>query len=406
MRKMIVFAAVLGLATTAHAAQAPGQKCQSSKNQEAGKYASCLYKAEATLLQTKGSCSLTTATGCYDDGDCPVSETCTKDLTKYGEAVTKCEGKFGEKWATLTQKAADALDPCPDGLLVEEIKEAVDEHVANVAAGLAGEGLSDCSGELLSCEGDLSTCETDLGMVETDLTTCEGTLTTCDSNLSTCEGALVVALGCGDGDIDAGEDCDTGNLNGGTCTGEGFAGGVLRCDAGCAYDTSDCYASRFVDNGDGTITDNGTGRMWAKKSDDGSIHDKDRTDTWDDDRWFLEADGTAFDYIAYLNGAVAGYCFAGHCDWRLPTKEELQGLVVGSEAAPKIDPIFKAPCTAGCAVTACSCTRSSFYWSSTTFRGASGDFAWGVNFLDGVVSENGKTELYGRRHVRAVRVGL
>ncbi len=33
----------------------------------------------------------------------------------------------------------------------------------------------------------------------------------------------------------------------------------------------------YTDNGDGTITDNVTGLMWEKKSDDGSIHDKDNT---------------------------------------------------------------------------------------------------------------------------------
>ncbi len=36
MRKMIVIAAVLGLAAAAHAAQSPERKCQSGKNQEAG----------------------------------------------------------------------------------------------------------------------------------------------------------------------------------------------------------------------------------------------------------------------------------------------------------------------------------------------------------------------------------
>jgi hypothetical protein len=40
-------------------------------------------------------------------------------------------------------------------------------------------------------------------------------------------------------------------------------------------------ASRaYTDNGDGTITDNTTGLMWEKKSDDGTIHDKDNTYTW------------------------------------------------------------------------------------------------------------------------------
>ena len=38
----------------------------------------------------------------------------------------------------------------------------------------------------------------------------------------------------------------------------------------------------YTDNGDGTITDNNTGLMWEKLSHDGSIHDVNNTDTWDD----------------------------------------------------------------------------------------------------------------------------
>jgi hypothetical protein len=39
-------------------------------------------------------------------------------------------------------------------------------------------------------------------------------------------------------------------------------------------------ARSYTDNGDGTITDNVTGLMWEKKSDDGGIHDKDNMYTW------------------------------------------------------------------------------------------------------------------------------
>ena len=37
----------------------------------------------------------------------------------------------------------------------------------------------------------------------------------------------------------------------------------------------------YTDNGDGTITDNNTGLMWEKKSDDGDLlHDKDNSYYW------------------------------------------------------------------------------------------------------------------------------
>ena len=38
----------------------------------------------------------------------------------------------------------------------------------------------------------------------------------------------------------------------------------------------------FTDNGDGTVTDNRTGLVWEKKSDNDDIHDQDMTYTWVD----------------------------------------------------------------------------------------------------------------------------
>ena len=52
-------------------------------------------------------------------------------------------------------------------------------------------------------------------------------------------------------------------------------------------------ARSYTDNGDGTITDNTTGLMWEKLTDDGSIHDWDNVYTWEG----------AFAKIAALNAA-------------------------------------------------------------------------------------------------------
>jgi len=48
---------------------------------------------------------------------------------------------------------------------------------------------------------------------------------------------------CGNGSVDAGEECDGGNVGGADCTtlGLGFTGGQLACD-GCSFDTSACTA--------------------------------------------------------------------------------------------------------------------------------------------------------------------
>ena len=66
---------------------------------------------------------------------------------------------------------------------------------------------------------------------------------------------------------------------------------------------------RFVDNGDGTVTDNEVGLMW-KQTD--SYQD---TSKWCN--WF-----TALDYIRELGLKK----FAGYIDWRLPTLEEAEEL--------------------------------------------------------------------------------
>src|SRR5690242_13529784 len=46
--------------------------------------------------------------------------------------------------------------------------------------------------------------------------------------------------GCGDGVVDADEQCDGSNLDGATCVSRGFASGTLSCTASCHFDTSQC----------------------------------------------------------------------------------------------------------------------------------------------------------------------
>ena len=161
-------------------------------------------------------------------------------------------------------------------------------------------------------------------------------------------------------------------------------------------------ASRsFTDNGDGTITDNVTGLMWEKKSDDGSIHDLDNTYTWGMGFLPYPMDGTMVTtFLAALN---SGGGFAGHTDWRIPNVNELQSIANYQNVIPAVDAVFNTSCMAGCAVTTCSCTKPNGYWSSTTYQG-SPDNAWDVFFSDGNVSLNSKVG--GVHFVRAVRGGL
>ncbi len=146
----------------------------------------------------------------------------------------------------------------------------------------------------------------------------------------------------------------------------------------------------FVDNGDGTVTDNQTGLMWEKKvAGSGCLH------CMDDDYVWVDA---MSDWISEVNGHIddpdtqAG--LGGHTDWRLPTSVELQTIVDLSQGFcggapfgdPCIDPIFGP-------------TASSPVWSSST-TSSDPNNAWEVNFIDGVVNFSPKGLIF---QVRAVR---
>lgn len=155
----------------------------------------------------------------------------------------------------------------------------------------------------------------------------------------------------------------------------------------------------YTDNGDGTITDNNTGLMWEKKSDDGSVHDWDNSYTWGMTSSPYTMNGTMVtSFLATLNTPP---CFAGHCDWRIPNKKDLESIVDVEIYNPAVSAVFNNGCTPGCTVTTRSCTRS-YYWSSTTYRGYEG-FAWYAYFFYSDVDTNTKSN---GSYVRAVRGGL
>lgn len=120
---------------------------------------------------------------------------------------------------------------------------------------------------------------------------------------------------------------------------------------------------RFIDNGDGTITDTQTGLVWEKGEGPRL--------TWQE----------AVDRCKALD-------LAGHCDWRLPTIQELFAVVDFGRYAPACDPVFG--------------MRSYSYWSATTDAGGS-SYAWGLYFGDGGAFSYSKS---GNYYVRAVRGGL
>jgi hypothetical protein len=212
------------------------------------------------------------------------------------------------------------------------------------------------------------------------------------------------------GDESAMQSCITAHANavaaalmsGGTCGSGGLPEtGQTQCDQGagtlgaCPGSPSGqdgavlAGASRsYTDNGDGTITDNVTGLMWEKLSLDGSIHDVNNAYGW----------YAAPTKIATLNSGS----FAGHTDWRLPNRLELETLVDAGHTPPCIDPAFDTHGPPGCTVVTCSFTQTNGYWSSTTYQ-STPTKAWFVYFNTGEVEASPKTNV---TYVRAVRGGL
>lgn len=161
---------------------------------------------------------------------------------------------------------------------------------------------------------------------------------------------------------------------------------------------------RFVDNGNGTVTDYDTGLQWEKKTSPGGgaadPHDVDNTYTWNTTFGGTAPNGTAFtnflgvlNNCSFANGIVlnsAGFAF--HCDWRLPTLVELQSIRLEPPCGgPCIDPIF-GPTAAGVA---------DVYWTATTDTNSPSS-AWIVPFTAG----SGADIKGSDNNVRAVRGGL
>jgi len=108
------------------------------------------------------------------------------------------------------------------------------------------------------------------------------------------------------------EDCETGTVPGQ----DGFYGA-----GGCATN-----GVRFVDNGDGTVTDRCTGLMWSQDVDTTGDGNSDGGDL------LLWCDALAF---------CEGLTKAGHSDWRLPNIFELESIVDRSRVNPALDPVFE-----------------------------------------------------------------
>src|SRR5690349_3101221 len=80
--------ALLCSASLAAAAGTPEQKCESGKNDAAGKYDACMFKARKSFVVTG-------------------------DSVAFGAAAAKCESKLESRWDKLEFAAALAGASCP-----------------------------------------------------------------------------------------------------------------------------------------------------------------------------------------------------------------------------------------------------------------------------------------------------
>lgn len=144
-------------------------------------------------------------------------------------------------------------------------------------------------------------------------------------------------------------------------------GPYTRCVAGQSFSLG-----TYLDNGDGTITDQSTDLRWQKCSMGfsdplGCASGSASTSDWQ----------SALSYCKNLTLASRS--------WRLPNISELRSLIDTSRSLTTIN------------ITNFPNTVANFYWSSTSY--VSGAAAWYVNFNYGAVTNNAKTNPYYARCV-------
>lgn len=142
--------------------------------------------------------------------------------------------------------------------------------------------------------------------------------------------------------------------------------------------------SEIIDNKNGTVTFKSTGLTWQKCS---------VGQTWAGET----CSGNATE-MSWNEAMKISVNFAGHNDWRLPTKEELLALVFCSDEKYDLDGSCKnmtdVPTINS---TYFPNTQSSKYWSSYADLNSS---AWNVNFYNGYSGYNDKEYGYFVRLVR------
>ena len=140
------------------------------------------------------------------------------------------------------------------------------------------------------------------------------------------------------------------------------------------------FNNHYVDNGDGTVTDEITGLMWQKSGSHRSLSRR-----------------KAHSYVKKLNSDQ----FGGYADWRLPTTEEIASLLEPRQINDlHIDPLFDGN------QSSCWCSDEGVPFGGYTTNPPQ---AWHVNFREGIMGltilpkSSGEDHAYTSHYVRAVR---
>jgi hypothetical protein len=367
MTRILTLALAALLLPSLSLAATPAQLCESAKLGAASKFSACRMKADSVYAKSA-------QTSAYQ--------------AKRDSAYAKCDDALVKAYGIAEARYGAS---CPSAGDVDAVKTYLTQCSTDVGdATGSGANLTNCTSGTATAANVLAgkTFSSAAGL---------GATGTMPNN-----GAVTITPGATSQSILAGYHSGSGTV--GPATSGNF---LLKTGQTTSYgDGSDgavqagTAAKSFTDNGNGTVTDNRTGLVWAKKSDDGSIHDKDNTYTWGQTESPYSMNGTMV--TTYLTTLNTPPCFAGACDWRMPNVTELLSLVNYETYFPAtFFSAFWTSCTVGCTVTACSCTVNNRYWSSSTdpsFRAA----AWGVSFGVGNDFTDSKTNGY---YVRAVRGG-
>ena len=336
------------------------------------------------------------------------------DAGKLAGELEKCRVKFEGKFFSAlgrngsencTTETSTAFGTYLDGCVAAASEAAGGAALPNLTGDLAtcntalqtcGTDLSACDGSFTTCTSEKATCTTSLATAQGDLGTCTANLAASQASLGTCNGSLAAAQG-------SLATCET-SLAACLVTPTPVPTATPTPTPAPATPTPDvtptpcAVHAPYTDNGDGTVSDS-CGLIWEKKTNDSGIHYRLNQFSWSTgDNSFNGTAATVF--LATLNTPP---CFAGSCNWRLPTIEELSGRSDGGTATGGIVDLTVPGCGSGplCINAIFGPTALSYYWSSSTLQdNPIGAFI--VDFNTGGVIGGDKRDNF---FARAVRTG-